>query len=202
MGITTPQGLITCLLLASQLLTSCNCNENIPISNNEGEIATTISEAGLGFIAKHESCKLAIYNDGAGNPTIGYGHKILPGENFSKGLANQKTAFDLLRKDAADKAAKYVRSYVKVPLLQHQFDALASFTFNLGCGNLARSTLLQDINNEEHKKGEPGREKIRNDFMQWANITDKKTGQLKTLRGLMLRRAREANLFLDGIYDW
>ena len=38
--------------------------------------------------------------------------------------------------DLKDKVEKYISLFVKVPLTQNQFDALSSFTFNLGCGTL------------------------------------------------------------------
>jgi lysozyme len=99
-----------------------------------------VSEAGLSFIAKHEGFVPRVAPDPSSkaNPTVGYGHKLGKGEVFEKKL-DEKEAWALLEKDAEDKAAKYVRTHVKPALLQYQFDALTSFTFNVGaqhCTNL------------------------------------------------------------------
>jgi RHS repeat-associated protein len=50
-----------------------------------GEAQQQLSANGLNFIEQHEGFRGKIYPDQAGHKTIGYGHKILPGEDFSKG---------------------------------------------------------------------------------------------------------------------
>ncbi|MDA0782256.1 MAG: lysozyme [Proteobacteria bacterium] len=47
-------------------------------------------------------------------------------------------------------AEQAVCRLIKVPLTDGQFDALASFTFNLSSGALQRSTLRRKVNREEH----------------------------------------------------
>ena len=86
------------------------------------EEVTDISQAGLNLIASYEGCSLKVYKDVAGIETIGYGHVVLPGEDFSKEITHKK-ALELLHQDA-EEAIKGVKCYVNVPLLQHQFDAL------------------------------------------------------------------------------
>jgi lysozyme len=103
----------------------------------------SLSSNGLDFIKKHEAFRSKMYLDSAGNPTIGYGHKIGPGEDFSKGIT-EKQALELLRKDAQG-AVDAVNRYVPVMLSQNQFDALASFTYNLGPQALRDSTLRAKI---------------------------------------------------------
>lgn len=54
-----------------------------------------LSPNGLAFIARHEALPngepaLKVYKDSAGNPTIGYGHKLLPGENFPHGITRRR----------------------------------------------------------------------------------------------------------------
>jgi lysozyme len=91
---------------------------------------TQLSAAGAAFIAAHEGYRGQIYNDDAGNPTIGYGHLVQPGEDFSGGLT-QPQAQALLLQDSA-KISHYVASQVKVPLSQNMFDALVSYTYSTG----------------------------------------------------------------------
>jgi lysozyme len=82
---------------------------------------------------------------------------------------------------------KAVRRLVTVPLAAHQYDALVSFTYNVGEGNLAKSTLLKCVNRGDHKQAAK-------EFSRWN-----KAGG-KTLAGLTRRRASEALLY-QGIPD-
>lgn len=83
------------------------------------------------------------YDDGYGNMTVGYGHLILPGEDFSAGIS-QPDAVVLLRADMA-KAEQIVHNEVGVPLNQGEFDALCDAVFNMG-DFLKSSTLLRLLN--------------------------------------------------------
>lgn len=84
-----------------------------------------------------------------GYPTIGYGHVVKEHENFSCGISEEE-AEDLLRQDVGE-AEKGVLRLIDMPLTDNQFNALVSFTFNLGSGALQRSTLRRKVNREEHK---------------------------------------------------
>ena len=72
-----------------------------------------------------------------------------------------------------------------LPISQHQFDALLSFTFNIGTGNLARSTLLRKV------KANPKDPSIRGEFSRWVY------GGGKRLPGLVRRRRMEADLYFS-----
>jgi lysozyme len=102
-----------------------------------------ISDAGLKFIMKWEGTVLHPYKDVAGIATIGCGHVIKHGESF--GTITLEKAMELLRHDVSI-AENAVNSSVKVPLTQNAYDALCSFTFNLGTGSLKKSTLLKLLN--------------------------------------------------------
>jgi len=80
-----------------------------------------------------------------------------------------------------------VRKLVTVPLNSHQFDALVSFCYNCGEGNLSRSTLLKKVNAGDHV----GAAK---EFHKWNK------GGGKVLPGLTRRRASESLLY-QGIPD-
>ena len=107
-----------------------------------------ISDAGLRLIKQCEGFRSHVYRDLTGHPTIGYGHKLTPGEAFPAGVT-QQTAEALLERDVQTTEAE-VASLVKVQLTQGQIDALVDFTFNLGSGRLAGSTLLRLLNAGEH----------------------------------------------------
>ncbi len=102
-----------------------------------------ISNDGLQLIKVSEGFRANTYMDVAGFPTIGYGHKLLHPESYPNGITEEQ-ATALLMQDVQG-AEQAVSRLVKVPLTQGQFDALVDFTFNLGSGRLAGSTLLADL---------------------------------------------------------
>lgn len=90
----------------------------------------SLSSKGLDFIKSYEKLSLKEYKDQAGYETIGYGHKVLPGEDFSKGVTKAQ-ALALLKSDVGG-AVKDVNAALKVSATQNQFDALVSLRFNAG----------------------------------------------------------------------
>ena len=168
------------------------------VANEEGERwedqaanggATDISQAGLEFIAGYEGYSSTIYKDVAGLETIGYGHLIKPGEDFSNGVTEVQ-GLVLLKQDAQF-AVNGVNRYTTVSLNQNQFDALTSFTFNVGAGALRNSTLLRMVN-----AGNLGA--IPNSFMMWNKA--RVNGVLTPVQGLTNRRTAESNLYINGTY--
>lgn len=103
-----------------------------------------ISTQGLALIQQSEGFRPAVYKDTSGIPTIGYGHRLEPGESFPNGITRPQAAA-LLERDATAAEAAVTR-LVRVPLTQSQFDALVDFVYNLGASRLAASTLLRDLN--------------------------------------------------------
>lgn len=141
------------------------------------------SKAGLKLIIGYESLQLKPYVCPAGKLTVGYGHVILPGENFDGGI-NVEQAQELLRKDVGE-SEEYVNRLAKVELPQLAFDALVSFTFNVGGGALASSTLLRVLNLRDYRAAAL-------EFCKWNRAGGQR------LQGLINRRAEEALLFVAG----
>lgn len=141
-----------------------------------------ISEAGIQLIKKFEGCSLKAYKCPAGIWTIGYGHtlKVNEGQTITK-----KQAEDLLKQDLRSFELT-VNNLVNVPLNQNQFDALVSFCYNLGAGNLKSSTLLKLLNKEDYIAAAE-------QFDRWVYAGGKK------LSGLVKRRAAEKKLFQKSI---
>ncbi len=106
------------------------------------------SPNGVDLIKSFEGFSAVPYADPAGIMSIGYGHKILPGELFD--TITEDTGLALLRSDLFD-TEQAVNELVTVPLNQNQFDALVSFTYNLGQGRLKESTLLQLLNDGDYQ---------------------------------------------------
>lgn len=134
------------------------------------------------------------YLDPVGIWTIGWGHAIRLGNEYLRGRHNRKAACalypggitvkqaeQLLRGDLLD-ACRDVESLVEVDLTDNEFAALVSFTFNVGRGNLSRSTLLKKLNDYDYAGAAM-------QFQVWI-----KAGG-RVLQGLVRRRAAEAALF-------
>ena len=139
-----------------------------------------ISDDGLKLIRGFESFQPKPYLCPAGWWTIGYGHVIRKGEDFTAGI-DQDRASHLLADDVAV-AERAVLRLIRVPLTNGQFDALVSFTFNLGAGALQRSTLRQKLNRGEY-------DAIPAEFLKWV------WGGGRRLNGLVARRHAEARLY-------
>ena len=137
------------------------------------------SNYGIDLIKQFEGLRLTAYKCAAGVWTIGYGHT----EGVTGAMViTEATASELLAKDL-EKFEAGVSGLVKVEINQNQFDALVSFAFNVGLGNIAKSTLLKKINS-----GRPVGE-VQAEFLRWN-----KAGG-KVLAGLTKRRNAEAYLF-------
>lgn len=145
-----------------------------------------ISNVGLSLIKGFEGKRTSAYDDGVGVWTIGFGTIKYPnGVRVKKGdVCTEKQAEDYLRNDLS-KFEAAINKLVKVPLTQNQFDALASFTYNLGETNLSNSTLLKKLNKGDYQGAA-------DQFLVW-----KKAGG-KELNGLVRRREAERSLFLSN----
>jgi len=140
------------------------------------------------IIQKFEGLSLVPYKDSAGFWTIGYGHKIVPGDiYYPYGDVKEITepqAAALLEQDM-NEARGYVSMFVKVPLTQNQKDALTDLVYNIGAGNFSSSTLLKKLNAGDYAGAAA-------EFPRW----NKSGGQV--LPGLVSRRADEQALFMSA----
>lgn len=141
------------------------------------------SLAGLRLIKKFEGLRLKAYICPAGVLTIGYGSTgahVKPGMVITAAEAEALLIKDLARFENA------INRLVKVPLNQNQFDALASFIFNIGIGAFEKSTLLRLLNAKDYLKAA-------DQFGRWTR------GGGVVLEGLVRRRREEKNLFLAKV---
>lgn len=143
-----------------------------------------ISEEGKNLIKKFEGCELEAYRCAAGVWTIGYGHI----KDVSRGMTITQSEADEMFNHEIKEYETYVNTAVTVPLSQNQFDAIVSWVFNLGNGNLQASTMLKVINSGDHA-GVPAQIK------RWN-----KAGG-KVLDGLVRRREAEALLYQGAIWE-
>lgn len=139
-------------------------------------MAMEISSKGVSLIKSFEGCRLKAYKCPAGVWTIGYGHTagVKEGDTIT-----QETADEYLRNDLA-KYEKAVDNYNGIyHFNQNQFDALVSFTYNCGVGNLKNLT-------------QSGKRTL-TQISAKLPLYNKAGGVV--LRGLQRRRAAEKDLF-------
>ena len=136
------------------------------------------SKNGLDLIKHFEGCKLEAYKCPANVWTIGYGHTkgVYEGQKITQEEADQMLLDELVEYEG------YVNNLVTVGLNQNQFDAMVSWVYNLGGGNLKASTLLKVLNAGDYA-GVPAQ------MLRWN-----KAGG-KVLEGLTRRRQAEADLW-------
>lgn len=138
------------------------------------------SEAGKARIKRFEGLRLKAYQCSARKWTIGYGHasdEVKPGQSITKHQAEVIFEHDVEVHEAG------VVAVLKVLLNQSQFDALVSFTFNVGVAAFQRSTLLKKVNDIDFAGAA-------DEFSKWVYSGG------KVDPGLVKRRAAERELFL------
>jgi lysozyme len=148
---------------------------------------TRVSEQGLKLIKKYEGFKSKPYLCPSSVPTIGFGstyyedgHKV----KLSDPSITEEEATTLLMALLVS-YEKAVDSYCVDNINQSQFDALVSFAYNCGVGNLKSSTLLKKVN------ANPNDLSIADEFKKW----NRSGGRI--LNGLIKRREEEAKLYFS-----
>lgn len=147
-----------------------------------------LNQAGIDLIKSFEGWRSKAYVDPGtgGEPiTIGYGHTTAAGPpSVHLGMTiTPELGEQILIRDLAGAIASVDKLAANKKLSDNAFSALVSFTFNLGQGNLAKSTLLKKVNAGDLQAAAA-------EFGKW----NKAAG--KVLPGLTKRRAAEAKLFL------
>lgn len=142
------------------------------------------SDAGVRLIQGFEGLRLQAYLDSAGIPTIGFGTirypngtKVKLGDTCTEPDADDWFRHDLTRFELDVDAATIDG------VAQRQFDALCSFTYNLGTAAYKGSTLRKKVNLN------PADPTIRAEFMKWHNADG------KPVEGLWRRRHKEADTY-------
>lgn len=152
-----------------------------------------VSADGLYLIKKYEGLHkinpktgmVEAYLDPVKIPTIGYGHI----KGVKLGMAISDGEAEILLHQDVKEAEGFIKSLVKVDIIQQEFDALISFVFNVGAGNFKNSSVLKYLNMNK-------RETAAQCLLAWDKA--KVDGKLTTLPGLSRRRMAEMNLFLYG----
>lgn len=136
------------------------------------------------IIKQFEGFRSKAYKDLADKWTIGYGHTKTASDFARTGREiSLSEGEELLRRDV-EEVERYINR-LKLKINQDQFDALVSFTYNLGIGNLSRSKLLRLV------KQDPNDLHIYYQFCRFIKSGGKKH------RGLLKRRIAEAELYFS-----
>lgn len=141
-----------------------------------------ISYNGLKFIKNEEGFRAEAYRDTGGVWTLGFGTIKVDGRPVEAGqTCTEQEAEAWLHSDLAW-AQTAVNQLVKVPLKQHQFDALVSFVYNVGETAFRNSTMLKLLNGALYMDASK-------QFARWVFDNG------KIITGLVKRRMRERALF-------
>jgi lysozyme len=145
-------------------------------------------QRGIDLIKEFEGFSATMYLDPVGLPTIGYGTLIdTDAEQYLMTATITQTEAEALLRTELIHIEYQITKMVQRPINQNQFDALASFCYNLGTGNLRISTLLKKIN------ANPIDPTIRAEFLKWHHAGG------RDLTGLKRRRQAEAILYYTTV---
>ena len=149
------------------------------VAKEEGTGPTKIINGKLMFLP---------YYCAAGKPTIGYGRVISQVEfnRLKKIGVTSEEAYNNLLADLR-KFSQGVIKAIEVELTQTQFDSLVSLAYNIGLANFRSSTLLKRVNAKRFQEASE-------QFGRWIYAKKRRLG------GLVARRERERNLFVNGVY--
>ncbi len=145
------------------------------------------------FLTQAESKENFVYPDSRNLPTIGIGHLLTSSElssgkiniagrlvKYHKGLTDEEV--EMLCRQDADKAVRAVNMNVHVPMTQNQFNALVSFTFNVGIQAFKNSTLLRRLNVGSYSS-------VPHEMRRWVHASG------MVVQGLINRREAEVKLW-------
>lgn len=153
-----------------------------------GEAGIELMHQFEGFAKLRKDGRVEAYPDPGtgGEPwTIGWGttgEDPFNGGRIKKGTIWTREQADERFRQHLAKFESAVNKLVKVSINQNQFDALVSFTYNVGIGSLTNSTLLRVINRGNFSQAEA-------QFLRWNRAGG------KVMAGLTRRRQAEADLF-------
>jgi lysozyme len=136
--------------------------------------ALSLSAAAMVGIAVSEDFRGTAYRDIVGVLTIGFGttEGVKTGDTITPVKALQRKLADVQKFEGA------LKSCVKVPLHQHEYDAFISLAYNIGSRAYCNSSLVKKLNAGDYAGA-------CHEILRW----NKAGGQV--VRGLALRRERE-----------
>ena len=144
-----------------------------------------VSDKCMKMIIHHEGVRLRPYKCPAGLWTVGVGHLIGDGKTLPDDWNRTFTmeeVNEILKKDL-NRFERGVLRLCPNGLTQSRFDALVSFSFNVGLGNLQRSSVRMRHNRGDYDGAAEA-------FLMWTKAAG------RVLPGLVKRRQDERSLYL------
>lgn len=144
-----------------------------------------ITDQAFSLLKVFEGCELKAYKCPAGITTIGYGAtRYKDGSEIQMGdKITQKRADELLQYQL-QYFERAVKNLIKVDLTEHQLSALVLLTYNIGVGNLSKSTLLKMLNKN------PNDPALKVQWLKWCYAGG------KIMKGLIRRRIEEWQVYI------
>jgi lysozyme len=147
-------------------------------------IGMDMSSEGVTKLIAREGCKLKAYKDLGGVWTICVGHTSMAGPPRVKpGMTATMDQCKTMLKHDLNGYEDCVENCISVPMSQHEFDALVSLCYNIGCTAFKRSSVVRHLN-----KGD--RNSAAHAFLLWNKVKG------RAVRGLTNRRQSEREQFL------
>ena len=152
-----------------------------------------ISEKGIELIVFFEGLRTKAYRCPTGVWTIGVGHTgRVDGKLICEGFEiTEQKAKQLLRDDVCLIERYLLSQSFAIRLRQEQFDSLVSFVFNIGKGAFETSTMRKKLCKGENDSS------IAREFTKWVYGTNPISGKKEVLPGLVKRRKKEMEMFLN-----
>lgn len=142
------------------------------------------------LVLSYEQLRLVPYDDGVGVQTVGWGHRILPGENHLRREITRETANEVFLADWEKHERAALEAVAKGPALSPlRIGAISSLCFNIGPSAFRNSSAAKAIR-EGNLSAVPGKMKLWN--------KGRVSGKLQVLRGLVIRREAEARMWERG----
>lgn len=150
-----------------------------------------MTDLALTLLRIFEGFRPRVYSDVAGYGTIGYGHLVLPGEDWSGGITVQEGE-RLLVSDFSKHRTELKTLTSGIELVEHEEEALTSFVFNLGVTRFRGSTLLLLLRDWNRTKDPVTKRRVSWEFLKWRNAGG------RPQPGLVKRRHIESIWFLGA----
>jgi lysozyme len=159
-----------------------------PVQNNNNDqdnsYKTQVLNKTVFILKPFEKYMQYVYSDVAGIDTVGYGHVVLSGEDYSAGLTESEASY-LLYLDVETRYNQIV-DFIEYELSVNQMAAVLSLVFNIGVTAFKNSTLLKRLNEADF-------ESAADQFLVWNKA--RVNGTLTIVRGLTNRRIAEKEIF-------
>jgi lysozyme len=153
-------------------------------------MARSVSRKGVRFVAGWEGFRPCPYRDAVGVWTIGYGETQGIGPNTP--CISKRKARRMMRRRLNRDYARPAWRMIQPRLRRRERDALASFAYNVGLGNVQNSTLRRRLNGPEGRRYRTRKRVWREELPRWTN---------NGLAGLVKRRAAEVRMAVRGDYS-